>query len=152
MQYKSSAFYLLYHLAVTRYLLRRILRRCTSPHSLKNANETQDTEEAPTLVVKRIREAILDEVFKPGDRLGEVKLVEKFEVSRSPVREALVALEKEGTVIISPYKGAIVKPLSAAEVLDIAELRLAAISLALKPAYRYLSPANLNHAYDLAKR
>jgi DNA-binding GntR family transcriptional regulator len=82
----------------------------------------------------------------------ELELAEKFEVSRSPVREALVALEKEGTVIISPYKGAIVKPLSAAEVLDIAELRLALISLALKPAYRQLSPADLDHAYDLAKR
>ena len=33
------------------------------------------------------------------------------------------ALEKGGTVIISPYKGAIVKPLSAAEVLDIAARR-----------------------------
>jgi DNA-binding GntR family transcriptional regulator len=76
------------------------------------------------------REAILDEVFKPGDRLGEVELAEKFEVSRSPVREALLALEKEGTVIISLYKGAIVRPLSAAEVLDIAELRLVLISLA----------------------
>jgi DNA-binding GntR family transcriptional regulator len=42
--------------------------------------------------------------------------------------------------------------LSAAEVLDIAELRLALISLALKPAYRHLSPADLDHAYDLAKR
>ena len=58
-------------------------------------------------------------------RMGEVELAEKFEVSRSPVREALLALEKEGTVIMSPYKGAILKPLSAAEVLDIAELRLA---------------------------
>jgi DNA-binding GntR family transcriptional regulator len=45
-----------------------------------------------------------------------------------------------------------VRPLSAAEVLDIAELRLALISLALKPAYRRLSPADLDHAYDLAKR
>jgi DNA-binding GntR family transcriptional regulator len=79
-------------------------------------------------------------------------LAEKFEVSRSPVRETLLALEKEGTVIISPYKGAIVKPLSAAEVLDIAELRLALISLALKPAHRHLSPADFDHAYDLAKR
>src|SRR5262245_37040080 len=35
------------------------------PSLPKNANETQDTEKAPTLVVKRIREAILDEVFKP---------------------------------------------------------------------------------------
>ena len=59
------------------------------------------------------------------------------------MREALVSLEKEGTIIISPYKGAIVRPLSAAEVLDIAELRLALISLALKLAHRHLSPCGL---------
>jgi DNA-binding GntR family transcriptional regulator len=122
------------------------------PLAPKNANETQETEKAPFLVVKRVREAILDEVFKPGDHLGELELAEKFEVSRSPVREVLLALEKEGTVIISPYKGAIVRPLSAAEVLDIAELRLALISLALKPAYRHLSPADFDNACDLAKR
>jgi DNA-binding GntR family transcriptional regulator len=45
-----------------------------------------------------------------------------------------------------------VKPLSAEEVSDIAELRLALISLALKPAYRHLSPADCRQAYDLAKR
>src|SRR5258708_1735157 len=95
--------------------------------------------------------AIFDEVFKPGDHLTEAELVEKFEVSRSPVREALLALEKEGTIILSPSKGAIVKPLSPEEVLDIAELRLALISLALKPAYRHLSPADFDAGYDLAK-
>ena len=47
---------------------------------------------------------------------------------------------------------AIVKPLSVAEMLDIAELRLALISLALKPAYRHLSTADFDRAYDLAKR
>ena len=118
----------------------------------KNANDVPETEKAPFLVVRRIREGILDEVFKPGDHLGESELAEKFKVSRSPVRETLLALEKEGTVIVSPYKGAIVKPLSAEEVLDIAELRLALISLVLKPAYRHLSPADFDHAYDLAKR
>jgi DNA-binding GntR family transcriptional regulator len=122
------------------------------PSATRKPSETQETEKAPVLVVKRIREAILDEVFKPGDRLVEVELAEKFEVSRQPVREALLALEKEGTVIMSPYKGAIVKPLSVAEVMDIAELRLALISLALKPAHRHLSPADFDHAYDLAKR
>jgi DNA-binding GntR family transcriptional regulator len=84
--------------------------------------------------------------------LLEVDLAERFEVSRSPVREALLALEKEGTVVISPYKGATVKPWSAEEVLDIAELRLALISLALKSTYRHLSPADFDHACDLAKR
>jgi len=118
----------------------------------KNSNETQETEKATFQVVKRIREAILDEVFKPGDRLGQVELAEKFEVSRSPVRETLLALEKEGTLVISPYRGAIVKPLSAEEILDIAELRLALICLALKLAYRHLSPADFEHAYDLAKQ
>jgi DNA-binding GntR family transcriptional regulator len=118
----------------------------------KNANDVQETEKAPFLVVRRIREGILDEVFKPGDHLGEAELAEKFKVSRSPVRETLLALQREGTFIIAPNKGAIVKPLSEAEVLDIAELRLALISLALKPAYRHLSLADFHHAYDLAKR
>ena len=118
----------------------------------KNSNKTQETEKATFLVVKRIREAILDEVFKPGDHLGEAELAEKFEISRSPVRETLMALEKEGTLVISPYRGAIVKPLSAGEILDIAELRLALISLALKPAHCHLAPADFDQAYELAKR
>jgi DNA-binding GntR family transcriptional regulator len=61
-------------------------------------------------------------------------------------------LEKEGTLIINPYRGAVVKPLSAEEILDIAEIRLALIYLALKPAHRHLSPADFDLAYDLAKR
>ena len=122
------------------------------PTPRQNSNKTQETEKATFLVVKRIREAILDEVFKPGDHLGEAELAEKFEVSRSPVRETLLALEKEGTLLISPYRGAMVKPLSAEEILDIAELRLALISLALKPAHRQLAPADFDQAYELAKR
>jgi DNA-binding GntR family transcriptional regulator len=122
------------------------------PSPPKNANETQETEKVPFLVVKRIREAILDGVFKPGDHLTEVELAEKFEVSRSPVREALLALEKEGTLIVSPYRGAFVKSLSAEEALDIAQLRLGLISLAVKPAHRHLSPSDFDLAYELAKR
>jgi len=120
--------------------------------SQKNANQIQEIEKVPFVVAKRIREAILDEVFKPGDHLTEAELVEKFEVSRSPVREALLALEKEGTIILSPFKGAIVKPLSPEEVLDIAELRLALISLAVKPAHRHLAPADFDQAHQMAKR
>ena len=77
--------------------------------------------------------------FKPGDRLLEADLGERFKVSRSPVREALFALENEGTAVMVPYKGAIVKPLSPQEVLDIGELRLAVIALVAKPAHHCLS-------------
>jgi DNA-binding GntR family transcriptional regulator len=125
------------------------MRRPSRP---KTIEDIQEPEKAPFLVAKKIREGILDEVFKPGDRLAEIDLAEKFEVSRSPIREALLALEKEGTVIVSPYKGATVKPLSADEVSDIADLRLALISLALKPAYRHLSPVDFDRTYHLARR
>ena len=115
-------------------------------------NATSEMEKTPTVVVRKIRDAILDEVFKPGDWLPEAELGERFGVSRSPVREALLALEKEGTVVMEPYKGATVKPLSPEEVWDIAELRLALINLAAKPAYRHLSPADFDLAYGLAKQ
>src|SRR6516162_8267953 len=115
-------------------------------------NETTRVENSAAVVIRKIRDAILDDVFKPGDWLPEVDLAKRFEVSRSPIREALQALEQEGTVITEPYKGAVVKPLSPEEVLDIAELRLAVITLAAKAAYRHLSPADFDLAYGLAKQ
>ena len=115
-------------------------------------NETIQVEKTATAIVKKIRDAILDDVFKPGDWLPELELAKRFEVSRSPIREALQALEKEGTVIAEPYKGAVIKPLSTEEVVDMAEVRLAVITLAAKTAYRHLSPADFDLAYGLAKQ
>ena len=74
--------------------------------SIQNKNnETREIEKTPTVVIRKIRDAILDEVFKPGDWLPELDLAERFQVSRSPVREALLALEKEGTVLRNLTKG-----------------------------------------------
>jgi DNA-binding GntR family transcriptional regulator len=115
-------------------------------------SETTQVEKTPTVVIRKIRDAILDEIFKPGDWLPELDLATRFQVSRSPIREALFALESEGTVIMEPYKGAILKPLSTEEVSDIAELRLALITLAAKAAHRHLSPADFDSAYGLAKQ
>jgi DNA-binding GntR family transcriptional regulator len=109
-------------------------------------------EKTATVLIRKIRDAILDDIFKPGDWLPELDLAKRFEVSRSPIREALQAFEKEGTVITEPYKGAVVKSLLPEEVLDIAELRLAVITLAAKAAYRHLSPADFDFAYGLAKQ
>jgi DNA-binding GntR family transcriptional regulator len=123
-----------------------------NPIVRQRRNDEKETEEARFLVVKEIRDAILDETFKPGERLPEEQVGKMFNVSRSPVREVLLALEKEGTVVMEPYKGATVKPLSPEEALDIAELRLSLITLAVKPAHRHLSPAEFDLAYRLAKQ
>jgi DNA-binding GntR family transcriptional regulator len=55
------------------------------PSTPKRGSETEESEKVPFFLVKRIREAILDEVFQPGDRLIEVDLAERFEISRRPV-------------------------------------------------------------------
>ena len=115
-------------------------------------NDGEESEEPRFVVVKKIRDAILEETFKPGERLPEVQLGKMLNVSRTPAREALFALEKEGTVVMEPFKGATVKPLSPEEALDIAELRLSLITLAVKPAHRHLSPADFDLAYRLAKQ
>jgi GntR family transcriptional regulator, trigonelline degradation regulator len=122
------------------------------PFVQQRRNNEQEIEKTPFLVVQKIRDAILDETFKPGERLPEEQLGKMFNVSRTPAREALFALEKEGTVVMESFKGATVKPLSPEEALDIAELRLSLITLALKPAQRHLSPAEFDLAYRLAKQ
>jgi DNA-binding GntR family transcriptional regulator len=116
------------------------------------ADTEWDAAKAPIIIGKKIREAILDGTYQPGARLTEVELAQKFRMSRSPVREALQALVNEGTLTAAPYRRAIVKPLSPEEGLEIAELRLALISLAAKPAYPYLSPADFELAEKIARR
>jgi DNA-binding GntR family transcriptional regulator len=58
-------------------------------------NDEEESEEARFVVVKKIRDAILDETFKPGERLPEEQVGKMFNVSRSPVREALLAFEND---------------------------------------------------------
>ena len=130
----------------------RKLKLMQGPIVRQKRNDQRETEEARFVVVKKIRDAILDETFNPGERLPEEEVGKMFNVSRSPVREALFALEKEGTVVMESFKGATVKPLSPQEALDIAELRLSLITLAVKPAHRHLSPAEFDLAYRFAKQ
>ena len=132
--------------------LRNLLRKMHETLIQNPKSEALEVGKAPFQVIRRIRGAILDGTFKPGDRLLESDLGERFKVSRSPVREALLALENEGTAIMIPYKGAIVKPLSPEEVLDIGELRLAVIALVAKPAHHHLSPADFELLHGLAKQ
>ena len=120
--------------------------------TLQIMQQPSENEKTPIVVIKKIREAILDEVFKPGDWLPELDLAAKFQVSRSPIREALLVLEREGTVVTEPHKGAKVRPLSAKETLDIAEIRLDLLTFAIKSAHRQLSSAELDLADKLAKQ
>ena len=58
-----------------------------------------------------LRNEILTMKLAPGTQLDELGVAERFSVSRSPVREALVRLSAEGLVTILPNRGNVVTPI-----------------------------------------
>ena len=63
-------------------------------------------------VYKQLREDILRMELEPGQPLDEVGLAERFSLSRSPIREALVKLAGEGLVQVLPNRSTIVSPIN----------------------------------------
>ena len=92
---------------------------------------------------EQIRQAIVEGRYHAGQRLVEKNLGEEFEVSRTPVREALRMLESEGLVVSLPNKGSVVRPLSAQDIYDIYDLRVHLESLAAERAARDPHPDQL---------
>jgi GntR family transcriptional regulator, rspAB operon transcriptional repressor len=59
-------------------------------------------------VYEGLREAIMDLTLKPGEEINIKSISENLGVSRSPVRDALMKLEKEGLADLMPQKGTFV--------------------------------------------
>ena len=70
------------------------------------------------------KERILDGEYAQGRLIGEGEVSEAVGVSRTPVREAFLRLEAEGMLRLYPKRGALVVPISAADVEDVMETRL----------------------------
>jgi DNA-binding GntR family transcriptional regulator len=87
-------------------------------------------------VTDQIRDVILSDGLQPGDRVGEAEISNSLQVSRGPVREALVRLEQEGLVTIERHRGATVVDLTRKDVVELATLRAALEQLAMEEASR----------------
>ncbi len=75
------------------------------------------------LVCESIRQAIINGVFRPGERLMEIQLADEMGVSRTPVREAIRKLELEGFVVMIPRRGTYVADISIKDLAEIFEIR-----------------------------
>jgi len=71
-----------------------------------------------------IKENILNQNFKPGQRLQELEIARELNVSRSPVRSAINELVGEGLLECIPNKSVIVRRLSEKDIIDAFEFRL----------------------------
>jgi DNA-binding GntR family transcriptional regulator len=90
-----------------------------------------------------LRDLIVQNQLPPGTRLTEAMLSERFNVSRTPLREALKVLSSEGLVEILPNRGARVVTLTVADIQHLFEVIGALESLAGRLACDHISDAEI---------
>ncbi|PZE19852.1 GntR family transcriptional regulator [Paenibacillus xerothermodurans] len=93
-------------------------------------------------VYQYIKQAIVQGVYKSGERIIERELADQLNVSRTPIREALFRLESQGFVKTLPRKGVVVSKLSPDEIIEIFTILSALESLAMKMAAQKAEPSH----------
>jgi DNA-binding GntR family transcriptional regulator len=107
---------------------------------------------APTSTIRVhevLRTAILDGQLAPGERLRAEALAGRFGTSRTPVREALLMLEREGLVDVQPNRGAIVRSFDPEDLLDLYDVRALIEPHAAARAATRIAPAALARLREL---
>ncbi len=96
-----------------------------------------------------IRKAILERELKPGKRLTEMEISNKYGISRTPIREAFRKLESEGFLTIVPRKGAIVTDLNEQTVLEFYQIKGALEALAGRLALKNFTEEDIKELEEL---
>lgn len=85
-------------------------------------------------IVAQLRDDIINGVFEPGEPLAEPVLAKRFGVSRAPVREAMISLERAGLVQFQKTGRTRVRTLAEQDVAEILEARIALESMGARLA------------------
>ena len=91
---------------------------------IKEKDSTSKKDNLKSRAYTYIKGKILECVFLPGDFLQENKLMAELNISRTPIREAISALDREGLVKIIPGRGVTVNEIGYQEIYDIFQVRL----------------------------
>jgi len=89
-------------------------------------------------ILPRLLERIVEGGLTPGSKIIESKLAAELGVSRTPLREALLHLEREGLVRCDLHRGFTIEPLSAREVREVYPLLAALECFAARSSGRLL--------------
>jgi DNA-binding GntR family transcriptional regulator len=91
-----------------------------------------------------IREEILSNRLRPGQSLNERSLSQRLKVSKTPIREAIQLLHKEGLIELVPQKGAFVAQITLNDIREIMQIRLGLEPLAASVAASSHNPEELS--------
>src|SRR6266404_7182103 len=104
--------------------------------SAVNDRKIKKPKSLTLLALEKIREGITRGEYALGAPLYEKLLAGEFGISKTPVREALVQLQREGLVVVQPHSGTFVFELADGEVSELCELRLILETNAVQLAMR----------------
>ncbi|MCA2216039.1 GntR family transcriptional regulator [Jidongwangia harbinensis] len=103
-------------------------------------------------VYRRLRDAIVDGTFLPGEQLKDGELAEWLGVSRTPVREALLRLGSSGLVVALPGRSTRVSTVDAPAVRDARDVIAAMHELAVRQTTGRLGHDDLERMRDANRR
>lgn len=104
---------------------------------------------ATDYVSDSLRRSILNGDLVGGTRLSLAEIASTFDVSTTPVREALRELSFEGLVRIDSYRGGVVSPVTKAEVEEIVRIRSVLEPIAAREAVEGMTPKILEEAQKI---
>jgi DNA-binding GntR family transcriptional regulator len=96
-------------------------------------------------VYQELRQMILEFELYPGSRVTETELAEIFNVSRTPIREAVQRLEAEGYLTVRPKQGCFIRELDLEQLMHFYEVRIALEKLSVDNACIFMKEAQLQH-------
>jgi DNA-binding GntR family transcriptional regulator len=99
-------------------------------------------------IYQDLRQMIMDFDLFPGTRITETELAESFNVSRTPVREALQRLEVEGLLTIRPKQGCFVRPVDIETISEYYDVRVALEAVAVELACENMTDEQIDELLE----
>ncbi len=113
-------------------------------NNLTKTDILNDTENKQQQVYIQLKEDILNNIYPPGTIMVERKLCDIYNVSRSPIRNALANLTRDGLLTFIPGKGTLIPEYTIEDILEIYDLMEVFQSYAISACIYKLSDISLN--------
>lgn len=91
--------------------------------SKTDSQPTKLDEQLADQAFRKVYADILAGLLRPGAQVTELELMERYAITRAPIRHAMVRLSQEGWIAAQPRKGYLVKPITLRDVREVFDLR-----------------------------
>ncbi len=105
-----------------------------------NVHQARPAGSAAQWLIEELKRAIVEMEIPPGAKLSEQEIAARYDVSRQPVREALIALARSRLIDVQPQRGSIVTKLSVSRMREARLLREAIEVAIVREACKGIDP------------